>query len=130
MAGMLLSEIAARNKQHTLETAGIEKAEARLKLTHPAPAAVQYCGVQLSRLPSHHQTQEILEWWVPGLTLAGWCLGRTLVGFTKDAGVDVMLLVRTLTIYSIIGRGKLKLTVATTTTCNNSFGLAGVHALW
>ncbi len=48
----------------------------------------------------------------------------------KDAGVDVMLLVRSLTIYSIIGRGKLKLTVATTTSCNNSFGLAGVHALW
>ncbi len=53
MAGMLQSEIAARQKQHTLDTAGIDKAEAKLKLTQ---AAVQYCGVQLSRLPSHHQT--------------------------------------------------------------------------
>ncbi len=50
MAGMLQSEIAARQKQHTLDTAGIDKAEAKLKLTHPA---LQYCGVQLSRLPSH-----------------------------------------------------------------------------
>ena len=59
MAGMLQSEIAARQKQHTLDTAGIDKAEAKLKLTQ---AAVQYCGGQLSRLPSHHQTSGMVSY--------------------------------------------------------------------
>ncbi len=54
MAGMLQSEIAARQRQHILDTAGIDEVEGKLKLTQ---AAVQYCGVQLSRLPSHHLTQ-------------------------------------------------------------------------
>jgi len=89
MAGMLQSEIAARQKQHTLDTAGIDKAEAKLKLTHPA---LQYCGVQLSRLPSHHQTQGLLEWWVTALApccRVSW-LSRQ-CGFTEDAGVDNVL---------------------------------------
>ncbi len=92
MAGMLQSEIAARQKQHTLDTAGIDKAEARLKLTR-APAAVQYCEVQLSRLPCHHQTQGVLEWWVPALApccLVSWLLRQ--LGFTEDADVDTVLL--------------------------------------
>jgi len=34
MAGMLQSEIATRQKQHTLDTAGIDKAEARPRLLY------------------------------------------------------------------------------------------------
>ncbi len=64
MAGMLQSEIAARHKQHILDTAGIDEVEAKLKLIQ---AAVQYCGVQLSRLSSHHQTQGVLKRWVTAL---------------------------------------------------------------
>ena len=70
MTGMLQSEIAARQKQHTLDTAGIDEVEAKLKLTQ---AAVQYCGAQLSRLPSHHQTQGVLKRWVTAF--AAGCLG-------------------------------------------------------
>ena len=89
MTGMLQSEIAARQKQHTLDTAGIDEVEAKLKLTQ---AAVQYCGAQLSRLPSHHQTQGVGERWVTALApccRVSWLSSQ--LGFTKDAGVDIVL---------------------------------------
>ncbi len=89
-AGMLLSQIAARQKHHILVTAGIGKAEARLKLTHLAPAAAQYCGVQLSRLPSHHQTQGFLECRVCALA-HGWLVSWPLLWLALQRMLELTL---------------------------------------
>ncbi len=55
-------------------------------------------------------------------------------GFTEDAGVVIMLLENSLSATSLsivhFGRGKLKLTVATTTSCINSLGFARVHTVF
>jgi len=90
MAGMLQSEIAARHKQHILDTAGIDEVEAKLK---SCCTILWSAAVEIAKPPPDSRSSGTVGYGFGSLMPAVLAVKTAWLykAFLKDAGVDIVL---------------------------------------